>query len=165
MRFFPAGEDLFLQSVRELQMQCCLKITTLFVLLLAIGCGPGYDVVQVSGTITLDGKPLNNATILTQPIGTKEDTTPGPGSGSVTDEDGHFQLSFQHEEVDGAVPGDAWIKIVENPEKKASSDDSAEVVRSKVPLDYQEGNKVKYTIPEEGTDAMNFELKSVRRRR
>ena len=83
----------------------------------------------------------------------------------MTDEDGHFQLSFQHEEVDGAVPGDAWIKIVENPEKKASSDDSAEFVRSKVPLDYQEGNKVKYTIPEEGTDAMNFELKSVRRRR
>ena len=108
-----------------------------------LGCGPGYDVVSVKGRITLDGKPLTNATILTQPIGTKENNTPGPGSFAETDSDGNYELELQvrvnEKVVIGAVPGPARIKITENAEKRVSSDDSAEVVRSKVPLDYQEG--------------------------
>lgn len=131
-----------------------------------VGCGPGYKIVPASGTITLDGKPLANAMILTQPIGTEENgNKPGPGSFAETDENGDFTLVFQHEDQDGAAPGDCYVKIRENAEKKASSDDSVEVVRSKVPLDYQEGDKVVYTIPEDGTDAMNFDLSSKRKKR
>ena len=121
------------------------KIQLSFVLLCLtalVGCGPGYEIVPVSGTITLDGKPLQNATIITQPIGTKENTMPGPGSIAETDADGHFELAFQHEDRVGAVPGPARIKIVENAEKRASNDDTAEFVRSKVPLDYQEGKGI-----------------------
>lgn len=139
------------------------SLCVLLALATFVGCGPGYTVVPASGKITLDGKPLANATIITQPIGTKENTEPGPGSIAETDADGFFKLAFQHEERDGAVPGDHRIKIVENGEKRASSDDSAEMVRSKVPLDYQEGKET-YTIPAEGTDAMNFDLESKRRR-
>ena len=131
---------------------------------LAAGCGPGYPIVTASGTITLDGEPLTNATIITQPIGSKENTTPGPGSIAETDENGFFELAFQHEDRMGAVPGKSRIKIVENGTKRASADDTAEVVRSTVPLDYQEG-KAEYEIPAEGTDAMDFALESPRRRR
>ena len=137
----------------------CLLAATLF----CIGCGPGYEIVEASGRITLDGKPLANATILTQPIGNKDSTTPGPGSGAMTDDDGRFVLAFQHEDRMGAVPGDVRVKIVENGVEKASSDDTVEVVRSKVPWDYQEG-KATYTIPAEGTDAMDFDLETKRRR-
>ena len=131
-----------------------------------LGCGPGYDVVQVSGTITLDGKPLGNAQILTQPISESEDNvTPGPGSGAVTDDQGNFVLEFQHDDIMGAVPGKAYIKIVELGKPKASSDDTIDpsILRSKVPLDYQEG-KATYEIPAGGTNAMNIDLKSRRRR-
>lgn len=131
-----------------------------------VGCGPGFDIVSASGRITLDDKPLANATIITQPIGTNENPTPGPGSIAETDADGNFVLTFQDEERKGggAVPGPARIKITENAEKRASSDDTAEIVRSRVPLDYQE-MKIEYTIPEGGTDQMNFELEGERRRR
>ena len=90
-----------------------------------VGCGPGYDIVPASGTITLNGKPLSNAQILTQPISDSEDdVTPGPGSGAVTDDQGHFVLEFQHDDIVGAVPGKAYIKIVELGERKVSSDDA-----------------------------------------
>lgn len=141
------------------------KITLLALsLLCALGCGPDYKVVPVSGRITLDGKPLANATIITQPMGTEENTTPGPGSGASTDEDGNFELVFQHEDRVGAVPGPARIKIVQNPDQKASNDDTVTRVRSKVPLDYQEGI-AEHTIPEEGSDAFDFELETKRRRK
>ncbi len=133
-------------------------------LLISVGCGPSYKIVPASGTVTLNGKPLANATVLTQPIGSEDNENPGPGSFAETDADGHFVLEFQHEAVVGAAPGDCWIKIVENAEKRASNDDTAEIVRSRVPLDYQEG-KIKYTIPEEGTDAMDFEITTKRRRK
>lgn len=143
------------------------KVTSLLFLcslLFLVGCGPDYKIVPVSGRITLDGKPLANATILTQPIGTKENTTPGPGSISETDDDGNYELEFQHEVRVGAVPGPVRVKIVENAEKKVSSDDTVARVRSKVPLDYQEG-KAEHTIPEDGSDQMDFELESRRRRK
>lgn len=150
---------------------CKATIRTLLVVLFAlglVGCGPGYDVVSVKGRITLDGKPLTNATILTQPIGTKENNTPGPGSFAETDSDGNYELELQVKVNDkvviGAVPGPSRIKITENAEKKVSSDDSAEVVRSKIPLDYQEG-KAEFTFPAEGDDQLDFELKSERRRK
>ena len=140
------------------------SVVMLLSLVAAIGCGPGYKIVSVSGTITMDGKPLADAMILTQPIGTEDNVTPGPGSFARTDSEGRFVLEFQHEDVVGAVPGECTVKIKEVGEKKASSDDTvdAAVLRSKVPLDYQEG-KITYTIPEEGTDAMDFDIQTRKR--
>ncbi len=127
------------------------------------GCGPDYKIVQVSGTITLDGKPLADALILTQPIGSEDNTTPGPGSMARTDADGKFVLEFQHEERSGAAPGRCTVKIKQVGEEKASSDDtvSRTMLRSRIPADFQQG-LVEYTIPEDGTDSMDFDLKSRR---
>ena len=161
--FFPRGSTIMHIGYRTRSLCVFLFLATLVATL--VGCGPGYKVVSASGKITLDGKPLANATIITQPIGSKENTNPGPGSFAETDADGNFNLVFQHEDVDGAAPGDCYIKIRENAEKKASSDDSAVMVRSKVPLDYQDGNKVVYTIPEDGTDSMNFDMSSKRKKK
>ena len=142
------------------------SLATIVGLICLVGCGPGYQIVPVSGTVTLDGKPLANAMVLTQPIGEGEDVTPGPGSFANTDDQGHFVLEMQHEPVVGAVPGKAYVKIVENGEKKVSSDDTVDptVLRSKVPIEYREGNNVEISIPEDGTDSLNFDLVSKRRR-
>ena len=99
------------------------KVLGLLVISVLLGCGSKYDVVPASGRITLDGEPLANASIFTQP--TNRDTnTPGPGSAALTDDNGEFELEFQSEDKKGAVPGDTRITIVENGEKKVSSDDT-----------------------------------------
>jgi len=138
------------------------KVFGLLVISMLLGCGSKYEVVPVSGRITLDGKPLANASIFTQP--TNRDTkTPGPGSGGLTDENGEFELEFQTEDKKGAIPGDTRITIIENAEQKESNDDTGVAFKRKVPEEYRDG-KVNYTIPEEGTDAMNFDLSSKKKR-
>ena len=138
-------------------------LTCLF-LIVALGCNSRtYDIVQVSGTVTIDGKPLQNATIITQPMGSQDNLRPGPGSFARLDDDGHFQLEFQHKDEPGAVPGEVWVKLMKNAKEQAADDDSAQMIRSKIPLDYLDG-KAKHTIPEEGSDAWDIEIKTRRRR-
>ena len=98
-----------------------------FVLVVAIaaGCGSKYTVVPVRGTIQLDGKPLEGATILTQPIGPAENDAPGPGSYGHTDADGRFSLELQNEPTPGAVPGDCVITITESGHNPTESDKGA----------------------------------------
>lgn len=139
------------------------KAIGLLAVSMLLGCGSKYDVVPVSGRITLDDEPLVNASIFTQPTN-RETKNPGPGSGGLTDENGEFVLEFQTESKLGAIPGDTRITIVENAEQKASNDDTGVAFKRKVPQEYRDG-KVNYTIPEEGTDAMNFDLSSKKKRR
>lgn len=136
-----------------------LVLTSLF-----IGCGSKYDLVPVSGTVTLDGKPLADVTIFTQPTD-PENPEPGPGSVARTDADGNFELELQagKEQVMGAIAGTVRITIIENGEAKASNDDSGQAFRRKVPVEYRDG-MVKYDIPAEGTDAMNIEIETKKRR-
>jgi hypothetical protein len=144
-------------------MRGCIAIVSVCLLLLG-GCGKGYKIVEASGTVTLDGKPLSGAYIYTQPVGGKETPLPGPGSMAKTDSEGHVALEFQHEATVGAVPGKCLVKIREGSSTpKESSDDTVDnsLLRSQVPGEYQEGT-VEYTIPDEGTETMNFELKSER---
>ena len=137
----------------------------LLLFVFAIGCGGRtYDIVQVSGTVTIDGKPLTNATILTQPVGSQENLRPGPGSFCRLDDEGHFQLEFQHEDEPGAVPGEVWVKLMKNGKELAADDDSAQMIRSKIPYEYREG-KAKHTIPAEGSDAWDIALETRRRRK
>ena len=146
-----------------------MRATSHFIVLvvaIAAGCGSKYTVVPVRGTIQLDGKPLEGATILTQPIGPAENNAPGPGSYGHTDAEGRFTLELQNEPTPGAVPGVCVIMITE---KGHSEDPTSDVItredyRSRIPDEFRDGT-YKYTIPEEGTDAMDLDLKSERRRR
>lgn len=63
------------------------------------GCGSGLPgTVPVSGTVTLDGTPVEGAAVLFQP------DTPGPAARAVTDASGNFALST-FTGPDGALPG------------------------------------------------------------
>ena len=145
-------------------MSCRLGIKLLVVsaTLLACGCGDKYPVVPVSGRVTLDGEPLTNASIYTQPIG-KDTITPGPGSAAKLDENGEFTLELQTEDTMGAIAGECRVTVIENGEQKASNDDTGVAFKRMVPEQYRDG-RATYTIPPEGTDAMIIELESRKRR-
>src|SRR5439155_21810734 len=69
--------------------------------LITTGCGSGNKVVPVSGTVTLDGKPLANAHVAFQPEAPKGSQNAGVGSYGVTDASGKYTLKM----VDTDQPG------------------------------------------------------------
>src|SRR5437773_7706146 len=67
------------------------------------GCSPPYQVAQVSGRVTLDGKPLAKASVTFAPMATKENQAPGPTAWGPTDADGRYKLSITPESPGGVV--------------------------------------------------------------
>ena len=64
-----------------------------------------YQIGQVSGRITVDGRPVEQAGIMFQPVATKDNINPGPGSYGITDADGRFTLKLVGLEKKGAAVG------------------------------------------------------------
>jgi hypothetical protein len=69
-------------------------------MVLAAGCGGKYTPVPVSGVVTLDGRPVEGATVYFYAVGDDKDGRPAFGT---TDKDGVFRLSTMGHE-DGALP-------------------------------------------------------------
>ena len=67
--------------------------------LLVAGCGDKYTPVPVSGVVTLDGKPVEGATVYFYAVGDAKDGRPAHGT---TDKEGAFRLSTMGDE-DGAL--------------------------------------------------------------
>ena len=62
------------------------------------GCGQtGPQVAPVTGRITLDGQPLQNADVLFQPAGSK------PPSAGRADANGHYELAYKRGVMGGTV--------------------------------------------------------------
>jgi Domain of unknown function (DUF6795) len=69
------------------------------VLLTAAGCGGKFTPVPVSGVVTLDGQPIEGATVYFYAVGDEKDGRPAHGT---TDKEGKFKLSTLGDE-DGAL--------------------------------------------------------------
>ena len=122
------------------------------------GCGgkPSYELVPVSGRVTLDGQPLANARVNFQP--TRDQANPGPGSSGVTDAEGHFVLALSSEsETPGAVPGKHMVTISTIANEEAANDAAPATDRS-LPRQAGDGS-LTFEVPSEGTDQANFDLK------
>jgi len=84
--------------------RCFWFASTLVVVPLAIGCGPTTDsVAPVSGRVSVDGKPVKNASIQFTPVGKR-------AAGAITDENGNYKLST-YGQFDGAVLGEHKVAI------------------------------------------------------
>jgi hypothetical protein len=77
------------------------------VLLTAAGCTSKYTPVPVSGVVTLDGQPVNKATVYFYAVGDDKEGRPAQGA---TDENGEFNLSTLGN-GDGALPGDYKVVV------------------------------------------------------
>lgn len=75
----------------------------LVLILVVAGCGSGTDLASVEGTVTMDGKPLPDASV----VFVNSSTRP---SGARTDEKGFYRLEFSDSEK-GAVPGKNVVRI------------------------------------------------------
>jgi hypothetical protein len=85
-----------------------LALTAAALLAAGAGCGSNTGTVKVQGTVTLDGEPLEGASVTFQPDG-KEGR---PASG-VTDKNGTFQLGT-FSTNDGALPGGYKVIITKS---------------------------------------------------
>ena len=103
--------------------------------ILLVGCGGELKVAPVSGTVTLDGAPLEKASVFFQP-------EKGRPSFGVTDGQGHYTLNYSMSEH-GAKVGPCTVKIstaVQNEEDegkpipKGKSNDKVPARYSKEPI-------------------------------
>ncbi|MDR3232554.1 MAG: carboxypeptidase-like regulatory domain-containing protein [Planctomycetaceae bacterium] len=80
---------------------------TLLLVLFAAGCGQRglQGLAQVSGTITLNGQPLDGATISLLPV-----TEGLRAAGAVSDASGNFRVTTLHSN-DGVQPGEYLISV------------------------------------------------------
>ena len=147
-------------------MRNCLIPSLLGVFLLIAGCQKPSNLppqYPVSGTISLDGKPLGGAGIMFLPRG----DTRGNGAMAMTDPTGKYTLKTDHGGL-GAPEGEYAVTIskvvnrdgtpyVPNPDVAEAGE------RETLPGTYSDSMKtiLKANVPK-GGDTINFELKSKR---
>jgi len=127
------------------------------------GCGgENFSLAPVSGTITLDGEPLADATIVVSPERASLDATAnvGPGSTGTTNGEGQFTLTTI-DGRDGAVVGKHSVIISAGGGRDVSDfDEYGAENAEKVPSRYNTNSTLVLEVPAAGTDTVKFELSS-----
>jgi hypothetical protein len=130
-------------------------------LVAVLGCG-GNRFVPISGTVTLDGKPLPNATVSFQPIAPEGSIDAGIGSTGKTDAQGHYSLIAANGQT-GALVGKHRVQISAVAAEVGDSDERPPrggwTQKDKVPEKYDK-NPIEKDVPAGGTDKMDFDLDS-----
>jgi len=122
-----------------------------------MGCG-GSRAVPVSGRVTLNGKPLPNATVTFQPV-PKGGINIEPTSVGETNAQGEFTLKILGKDQPGAVVGEHLVSIsaLQGPPPE-SKDDNPKPRKDLVPPAYNSNTTLKFTVPAEGSTTANFDL-------
>ena len=133
-----------------LPVVCCLP---------ACGCGSGesYEVVPVSGQVTLEGKPIADVRVSFQPTATGTSTDPGPASMGVTDAEGRFSVqTIGQSKKNGAVTGKHRVTLTIGSEQEPD-DDAGGPVDTTLPQRCRDGS-LTFEVPADGTDKADFHL-------
>jgi len=117
----------------------------------ASGCqsqneGDSPPLGRVSGHVRLDGKPLEGATVIFNPI------AGGRGSSGVTDSSGGYELDYTHNQQ-GAILGEHQVRI------NSASFAGEGAADPLLPAEYNSDTQLRFTVPASGGMA-DFELKS-----
>ena len=124
-------------------------------MLVFIGCSSGGpEIAQVSGRVTMDGKPLANASVVFIPEN-------GRPAGAATDADGRYVLNFT-EGRRGAIPGKNSVRITTQRETEKDENGKTVVPGSPetIPMEYNAASTLEFTVEPKKKNVANFELKS-----
>jgi hypothetical protein len=133
-----------------------------------VGCdsgGPQY--ANVSGVVTLNGKPYAGAIVKFQPVGTKDNVNPGRGSYAHTDENGRFNLVVD-DKIKGAVVGKHRVAITTVQENRVpeadpavgTPDGAAKILIDPIPPEWNSKSTKEFEVPAGGTDKAHFDIVS-----
>jgi len=138
-------------------MFCVLAAISVVV---ATGCGKRGPVVEkVEGTVTLDGAPLEGATVLFSPAGG------GLPAAGRTEAGGSFRLATAMPGLDGAVgaaAGDYVVMVtkVETPPVIEVPTDHPDYGKALPPTGAEMQSKIKYVVPQSYGDPKKSPLKA-----
>src|SRR5207249_102086 len=122
--------------------------------LLLVGCSSsGPPIAYVTGRLTMDGKPLANATVVFIPEN-------GRPAGATTDSDGKYVLNFAQGRR-GAIPGKNAIRISTLRDPTPGENGTA-IPGSKetIPPQYNSNSTLSFTVEPNKKNIANFDLKS-----
>jgi hypothetical protein len=129
------------------------KVAVLFlpICLLVFSGGCGSDgLVTVTGTVTLDEEPLEDAFI---------EFTPQVQGGSMsygrTDASGHYEMMFSLNKM-GAMPGENIVRIT----TADVGDEGAGNTRERVPARYNQNSELRVEVVDGKSNSFDFELTS-----
>lgn len=132
----------------------CTFAALLCVVTLCIGCGPGGpEIASVEGTVTMDGKPLENASVVFTPPN-------GRPAGARTDAEGHYVLNFSGGRQ-GAIPGENRVQI--STLRDPFPDGKGGVVPAQpetVPIRYNQESELTFNVVDGQKNVADFELTS-----
>jgi hypothetical protein len=135
-------------------MKTLYRIGFVFLLFPAIlvfcGCGDDRAPAKVAGTITLDGKPVANATVTFAP------NDGGRNSYGYTDSQGRYELRFTGQ-LKGAVVGTHRVIVQTGESEVSSSSEEGTVAKETIPAKYNSETELTATL-KSGNNVVNFEL-------
>jgi hypothetical protein len=120
-----------------------------------VGCGHADSPVPVAGVVSLDGKPLAEATVTFDPQLATQIVYIG-----TTNNEGRFTLGNSYGSSDGAPAGTYRVTIsTAKPLTSGKIDENTKFSPEVVPPHYRDGSQ-KFTVPPGGNTAANFDLHS-----
>jgi hypothetical protein len=152
-----------ISSVLHLRGDSMVRLCALLCLLpLLSGCGEDRPSSAVSGTVTIDGRPMAGVIVRFQPVGTGASPKQKVGMGSYgkTDADGRFRMYFSDNDASGAVPGEHIVVIDEltPPEEENNDAGFSSKAKSRIPKPWKDGSR-RFTV-KDGANEATFDLSS-----
>lgn len=116
------------------------------------GCAGGGNVAPVTGTVTMDGEPLANATVTFMP------QDEGGSSYGLTDTAGAYTLTYGREQ-EGAEIGEHKVMITTETSGDPDADPPIAASPETVPAEYNSATTLTATV-EPGGSTIDFDLES-----
>lgn len=145
-------------SNRGLFRTCRRRWLIIVWFMLFIGCDSGPKRIAIEGTVTLDGQPLQQATLILTP------KTNGSPTAAVI-ENGRFGISAEY----GPTPGDYFVRINPPPGGQEPtvrepglerSDSHRETDVQRIPIAYQRNGEISVTLTGDHHQLLRFALRS-----
>jgi hypothetical protein len=102
----------------------------------------------VSGRVYFNNAPIEGVEVMFQPVATKDNYSPGPGSFGITDSEGRYTLKVIGKDSRGAVIGAHKVRF---------SNKSAQGIQIPAKFYFEPKD---FVVPPEGTDSADFRLTS-----